>query len=44
MPGALIIRENLDSLELELRWYELPCGCWESNSGPKQEQKIHITV
>ena len=31
-------REVLGTQELELGGYELPCGFWESNSGPLQEQ------
>jgi hypothetical protein len=24
--------------------FELPCGCWESNSGPLQEQLVLLTI
>lgn len=27
-----------DSLELELRWFGPPCGCWNLNLGSLQEQ------
>ena len=23
---------------------ELPCGCWELNSGPLEEQPVHLTA
>lgn len=34
----------LDSLELELDSCELPCGCWELNPGPLEEQLVLLTT
>ena len=35
----------LDPLKLELMdGCELPCGCWEPNLGPLQEQQVLITA
>lgn len=34
----------LDFLELELDGCELPCGCWELNSGPLVEQYALLTA
>lgn len=31
-------KRGSDSLELELRWFEPPCGCWDLNLGSLQEQ------
>lgn len=31
-------KRGSDSLELELRWFGPPCGCWNLNLGSLQEQ------
>ena len=33
-----------DSLDLELQSCELPCGCWELNLGPLEEQSVLLTT
>lgn len=33
-----------DPLELELYSYKLPCGCWELNPSPPQEQAVLLTT
>jgi hypothetical protein len=34
----------LGLLELVLQAYELPCECWEPNSGPLQEKRMLLTT
>jgi hypothetical protein len=41
MPGAHRGQKKaLDPLELVTDGWEVPCGCWESNLGPLDEQVL----
>ena len=34
----------LETLELVIDRCELPCGCWEVNPGPLEEQPVFLTT
>ena len=39
-----VMMAELLELELQIDSCELPCGCWELNSGPLEEQSEFLTT
>ena len=33
-----------EGIRSHYRWGEPPCGCWELNSGPREEQSVLLTT
>ena len=45
LPACIsVIVLDLLELELQIDSYELPCGCWEVNPGPLEEQPVFLTT
>ena len=44
--SALWLSKGTPEEGIESHWdgFEPPCGCWDSNSGPSEEQSVLLTT